>query len=158
MHSTLALVLASLLAFTMVCAFTVQAESSGTVYINTDGSVVGTDKIQRNGDNYVFTGDVLGNLTVQRDNIVIDGAGFAVKYEESHDSFAIILDGRINVTIKNVAVLTLGSGINFNQTSNCQILSSRIDINQSGMSFRNSNGNSIIGNYMYAPLNGLMFT
>ena len=53
--------------------------AASTIYISADGSVVGTDKIERNGDVYVFTGVVNDSIVVQRDNIVVDGAGFVLQ-------------------------------------------------------------------------------
>ena len=35
------------------------------IYISSDGSVVGTNNIQRNGDLYVLTGNISGGIAVQ---------------------------------------------------------------------------------------------
>ena len=94
----------------------VKAES--TIYIRADGSVEGTDKIQRDGDIYTLTGDIgvaiwSYGITVERDNIMIDGAAFLLKgHGQFHfvDIFysgypiinGITPDGRNNVTIKNL--------------------------------------------------------
>jgi DNA-binding transcriptional ArsR family regulator len=37
-----------------------------TVYINTDGSVTGTNNIQRNGNLYVLTGNISGSIAIQK--------------------------------------------------------------------------------------------
>jgi hypothetical protein len=55
----------------------VKAES--TVYIRADGSVEGTDKILQDGNVYAFTENINGSVVVERDNIVIDGAGFILQ-------------------------------------------------------------------------------
>ena len=54
------------------------AQNHATIIIENDGSLVGTDKIQRAGDVYLFTGNVSGNIKVQKSNITIDGAGFTL--------------------------------------------------------------------------------
>ncbi|MCK4333140.1 MAG: hypothetical protein KAV40_06125, partial [Thermoplasmatales archaeon] len=53
-------------------------EASGTVYIRADGSVEGTDKIQRDGNVYTFTDDIYESLVVERDDVVVDGAGYSI--------------------------------------------------------------------------------
>lgn len=50
-----------------------------TITIFSDGSVVGTDKIQRQGNVYTFTGDIFGTIKVEKYDITIDGAGYAIK-------------------------------------------------------------------------------
>ena len=51
-----------------------------TIYIRQDGTVdPSTDSIQRDGDTYTFTGDVFARISVQRANIVIDGAGYTLR-------------------------------------------------------------------------------
>jgi hypothetical protein len=53
-----------LLVFSVLVTFsqirTVKAEN--TIYIRADGTVEGTDKIQREGNAYTFTGDIYGRL------------------------------------------------------------------------------------------------
>lgn len=47
-----------------------------TIYIKSDGSVEGTDKIQRDGNIYTSTDNIVNqSIIVERDNIVVDGAG-----------------------------------------------------------------------------------
>lgn len=62
------LVLISLAALCMANASPVKAQSA-SIYINADGSVVGTNSIQRNGDLYTLTGDISGGIAVQKSNI-----------------------------------------------------------------------------------------
>jgi hypothetical protein len=60
-------------------------KAEGTIYIRADGSVEGTDKIQRNGNVYTFLGNIsidgsgVDGIIVERDNIVIDGADYALQ-------------------------------------------------------------------------------
>ncbi|MDI9577048.1 MAG: hypothetical protein QM398_02795 [Thermoproteota archaeon] len=55
------------------------AQTYSTIAIMSDGSVEGTDQIQREGNVYTFTGDISGTLKVEKDDITIDGAGYAIK-------------------------------------------------------------------------------
>jgi len=48
------------------------------IYIRADGDVEGTDKIQRNGDIYTFTGNISVGIQVQRSDIVVEGAGYTL--------------------------------------------------------------------------------
>ncbi len=55
------------------------AQSSSTITIMSDGRVKGTDLIYRDGDVYIFRGDIWGTIRVEKDDIVIDGAGYSIK-------------------------------------------------------------------------------
>ncbi len=50
-----------------------------TIEITANGDVIGTDKIQRNGNIYTFTGDIVGSIVIFRDGIVVDGAGYTLQ-------------------------------------------------------------------------------
>lgn len=95
-----------LFSFVILSGVTVVAAYDNLVYIKADGTVEGTDLIQRNGSGYSFLSDVTveesGNVDifVELDNTVIDGAGFSLQGFE--DGAGIILMGRNNVTIKNL--------------------------------------------------------
>lgn len=50
------------------------------IYVRSDGSVEpSTAPIQRVGNVYTFTDDVQGSIIVEKDNVVIDGAGFTLQ-------------------------------------------------------------------------------
>jgi len=49
-------------------------KAEDTIYIKSDGSVEGTELLQRNGEVYTFLGDVSGKIVVSKDFITIDGA------------------------------------------------------------------------------------
>ena len=83
--------------------------AGGTIYIRVDGSIEGTIEIQRDGNVYTFTGDISDSLVVERDNIVVDGAGHVL--EGAGVGRGIFLDGRSNVTIKNITIREFDFGI-----------------------------------------------
>ena len=83
----------------------VEAQSI-TIYIRSDGTVEGTDKIHREGNVYTFTDNVVNqSILVERDNVVVDGASYTL--EGGH----IWLENRRNVTIKNIEITRSDEGI-----------------------------------------------
>ena len=114
----------ALLVFPQVKEVTAQ----GTIYIRSDGSVEGTDKIQRNGNVYTFIGDIFGVIKVQRSNFVLDGAGYTLQGNwtgHDLDEYAYragidLSNNRVtepsrheitNVTIKNIRIIKFSYGI-----------------------------------------------
>jgi len=88
-------------------------------YIKADGSVQGTDKIHRDGNVYTLTADIRGfePIIVERDSIVVDGVGYSVIGDETWKFGGFRLDGRINVTIKNVKIVDCVQSIYLNNSS-----------------------------------------
>ena len=84
----------------------VNAENLPGVVIQADGTVQGTSSIRRSGDVYTVIEDFNGPLRVEKDNIVIDGAGHTVTGGKGR---GIVLEGRRGVTLKNTRV-TLDGG------------------------------------------------
>ena len=83
-------------------------ENTATIYIRPDGSVdPSTAPIQRDGDIYSFSDNIHDTITVQRDNIVIDGNGFTLQ----GGLFGFYLISRSGVTIKNVIIKGWLNGI-----------------------------------------------
>jgi hypothetical protein len=79
--------------------------ASGTIYIRADGSIdPPTAPIQRNGDIYTLTGNIYDYIVVQRNNIVVDGAGYTVQGTG-------LTIGTDNVTIKNVEIKACMQGV-----------------------------------------------
>jgi parallel beta-helix repeat protein len=122
------------------------------IYIREDGTVEGTDKIQRVGNVYSFTGNIDGSIVVEKDNIVIDGANYALQGDGIGEGKGISLDGRTNVTIKNVHLIDFVPCIYLNNSPNNIIanntLTSSVDFSPPWViQLRNlSNNNKIVGN------------
>jgi len=153
-----ALILLLILCFVVVSIseiVIVKAES--TIYIRADGSVEGTDKIQRDGDVYTFTSDIVNNsLVVQRDNIVIDGQNFTIQGDSPLSSgIGISLSARNNVTIRNVAVTNFQTGINLENASQSKVINCIITTNiwESGIKLTNSTSNIISNNVVCSDVN-----
>ena len=114
------------------------------IYIRADGSVEGTDEIQRVGDVYTFTGNIEGSIFVERDNVVIDGAGY--KLQSSGDSVGIDLRKRNNVTVRNLRIEDfLGNcGILLIDTVNCNIIRNNLTDNFKGIEMTGSSSRNRI--------------
>ena len=104
-RAALALILIMLILFSAVIAIqftnsvTVQAYSAIT--IKSEGNMEGTDKIQRNGNVYTLTDDIINStITVTCNNVVLDGSGFTL-----HGPTGWVNGiGAINLTCSNVTV------------------------------------------------------
>ena len=109
-------------------AFRVEkVQASGTIYIRADGSIdpLTTFIVTADNTTYTFAGNIYDSIVVERDNIVVDGAGYSV-----HGSgIGIDLGGRRNVTIQytNIDGLYGGyGGIRLYKSSNNKIIGNNI--------------------------------
>ncbi|XHH09240.1 MAG: nitrous oxide reductase family maturation protein NosD [Candidatus Bathyarchaeia archaeon] len=89
---------------------------AGVIRITPEGTVEGTDKISQNGNTYTLTGDINGGvedgavyISIERDDVVLDGAGKTV--QGTNGGTAIGIYGRSDVTIKNLRIVNFGTGI-----------------------------------------------
>ena len=89
---------------------TVKAEEE-TIYIRADGTVEGTNMIQRNGSVYTFTGSIYDKrIIVEKSNIVIDGQGYT--FSSNHVAlYGIYMFKVEGVTIKNMVIKNCINGI-----------------------------------------------
>jgi parallel beta-helix repeat protein len=142
----------------MTLSFNVQpVKASGTIYIRADGSVEGTDKIQRDGNTYTFVDDINDSIVVERDNIVIDGAGYALQGTGAYKSKGIDLTSRTNVTIRNIQIINFYYGIYLGSSSNNNTISGNniIANNYDGVELYSSSNNTISGNSITANFYGV---
>ena len=73
------LILICLMALGVVCIRPVKAQYQGDITINADGSVTpSTAPIQQAGNVYTLTSNVNGSITVERNNMILDGNGYTV--------------------------------------------------------------------------------
>jgi parallel beta-helix repeat protein len=131
----------------LTLAFNIQlVKASGTIYIRANGSVDPPEApIQRDGDVYTLTGNIYDPIVVERDNIVVDGAGYTVQGTAS--GTGIDLSYRSNVTIKNMEVKAFYYGIYLSDSSNNSIFGNSITNNYwYGICLYSSSNNLISGN------------
>jgi len=160
MGRKLAFVMILIVIFTRILGFASRiqgVEGGGTIYIRAEGSVdPPVAPIQRDGDVYTFTNDINGSIVVERDNIIVDGAGYMLQGPGVFGPEGIDLTDRSNVTVKNVEVTEFCCGIYLESSFNNTLLSNKItaiggpaiwfsDLNES--SYNVIVGNNITNNY-----------
>jgi len=99
-------------------------KAQSPIYIRADGSIEGTDNLQRNGNVYSLIEDIYGNIVVEKSGIILDGAGFTISGHIGRTG--IELTNRSNVIIKNIEITTFGTGIYLQASSFNSILNSTI--------------------------------
>ncbi len=150
-------------------AFNIQpVRASGTIYIRADGGIdPSTAPIQRNGDVYTLTGNITsdyGGIVIERDNIMVDGAGYALLGTYAYESRGTDITGRSNVTIKNTNIRNYDYGVFLGNSSDNTIVGNNITANNRvgtylyGSSYNIISGNNItingnIGIYLHASSN-----
>lgn len=96
-----------------------------TIYIRADGSVDPSGApILRQGDIYALTGNITSDgdgIVIERDSMVIDGAGYTLQGTGAEDSKGIDLSGRTNVTAQNTQIRNFYLGIVLVSSSNNSI-------------------------------------
>lgn len=101
------------------------------IYILEDGSIAvlppdASPRIEKVSDNlYAFTGNIYGRIIVQRDNIVIDGAGFKLYGSDRgtwlYAGTGINITGRANITIRNVVLSFYEAAIYIERSANISV-------------------------------------
>jgi len=97
------------------------------------------------GANFTFTSDIYEPIVVIADNIIIDGAGYTV--QGPGNGTGISLNGRNNVTLKNVEVKNFTYGIYLSYSTNNTVAGNTVSNNALyGIRLYSSSNNTIIGN------------
>jgi len=123
------------------------ASASGTIYIRADGSVDPPTAPISSVDNvtYTFTDNILDGIVVERDDVVVDGAGYTVQGTGS--GTGIDLSFRNNVTLKNVEVTGFHIGIWLESSGNNVLAGNTASSNNRyGILLNSSNNNTLTGN------------
>lgn len=108
------------------------AQTYSNVTIQANGDVEGTSYIQRQDDIYTFTGDIYGSITVQKNGITIDGAGYT--FEGAYFSRGIDLVGYSavptpcsNVIVKNLRIYNSGTQGIYTASNNNSFIGNTFD-------------------------------
>lgn len=151
-----------LLISTATLLFNIQQVKAGdTIYIHADGSIDPiTANITRTDDvTYTFNGTNYDSLVIERSNIIVDGAGYALQAKSGN---GIDISSQSNVTITNMTIAMYGLsyyGIrlyysSYNTISNCSIHYASTGISIEHSSYNNICGNNITGNNIAIGLSG----
>ena len=150
--AVLAIMLTLLLSSMLTLAFNIKPvksdwTSTQTVYIRDDGSVDPSTAPISTVDNitYTFTGNIHDSLVVERDSIVIDGAGYKLRGLGGR-WFGIRLWNRNNVTIKNVEIKEFIYGFDLSESYHLNIWHNNIIDNHKGIFLSNCSRNTLVGN------------
>ena len=130
----------------LTLAFNIQpVKASGTIYIRADGSVEPDTAPISSVDNvtYTFTNNIYDEIVVERNDIVVDGAGYTLQGLGSGKG--IELSSRSKVTIKNMEIKGFGLGIWLQDSSHNNISGNNIG-SGTGVWLENSPNNIILGN------------
>ncbi len=120
------------------------------IYIRSDGGIEpSTAPIQRNGEIYTLTNNINNyTIDVQRDNIILNGAGYALVGNRSNGIVAsgIYLSHRNNVTIMQFKIHVFEYGIMNAYCANTTIIRNEITDNANGIEVMFSDSTYIFGN------------
>jgi len=134
----------------------------GTIYILADGSVYPQDAPLVTSDytlyrltDYVvaISGD---GIVVERDNIVIDGAGHTIEGVGELNSAGINVSGRVNVKMANLTIKNFDYGIYLNQSNQIDIAGNIIVDNTVGVYIEHSFSVSVVANNISSNLNAVI--
>ena len=166
MNNRLALIfiLLSGLAFSTISISSVHGQFLGSVYIDADGSIVGTNSIQQNGTIYTLTANISGGIQVQKGNIVIDGAGYSIEGNGQYGRGIDLSNGRgqdpsrstiSNVTVKNLKIMDCYYAIGNENTNNNTFIGNYIANCDTGFWIIGSPNNTLIHNTVKDCVTGI---
>lgn len=178
------LITLSIIAVLLASAFFVNtaapSDARPRVIIKDDGTIEPSDApIQRDGDTYTFTGNVYAEISVQKSNIVLDGAGYTLQgsYNGTNESAFIIGEGPdqvpsdvkvpysigidlafpsvVGLTVTNLNIKNFSIGM-YIWTTNNTVTGNAITNTIVGVLLSGEN-NKIVGNYVANNTQGVFF-
>ena len=165
-----AIFMAMLMTSVLCSAFKiVPVGASGTIYIRADGSIDPPTAPISTVDNitYILTGNITSDadgIVVERDNIIVDGAGYVIQGAVVYPYKGIRLSARGNVTIQNAQIKSFDFGICLDHdglggsySSNCSISRNNVTNNRWGIYLDGANNNKISGNNITNNSYGVFF-
>jgi len=141
----------------------------GTFYIRADGTIEGTSDISTlDNATYTITRNINGSILVEKDNVIIEGAGFVLQGSGSGNG--ITLSARSNITIRSLKIKAFEMAIYLADSSNNTICGNFIEANGNGIRFSvhatGSNNNAVyrnnithnnVGILLYNSLNNTIY-
>ncbi|MCJ7652539.1 MAG: right-handed parallel beta-helix repeat-containing protein, partial [Actinobacteria bacterium] len=134
-----------------------EATENGTIYIRADGSIDPPDAPISSIDNvtYTLTGNITSDadgMVVERDNIVVDGAGYTIQGVGSRKG--IDLTNRSGITVKNTRITGFDYGIWLSNSSNNMLSYNNASSNNwYGIFLQYSSSNALLGNTASGNIN-----
>jgi nitrous oxidase accessory protein NosD len=117
------------------------------IYIRSDGAVdPPTVPIQRSGNVYTFTNDITNaTIEIQRNNTILDGAGYTLQGNGHNWNTAITLTNTNNSLIKNINITNYVNSMSLTNSTNITILNNTM-LTSWNLVLEKSENNQIIGN------------
>jgi parallel beta-helix repeat protein len=155
---TLSTICLNMYEYTIIVEQDVDSAYARTAYIRADGSIDPLTMPISTVDNvtYTFIDNIYDwTVVVERDNIIIDGNGYALqgtKDRSIHWIDGVDLSGRTNVTVRNIQIKNFSNGIILSECSNNIISGNNITDSGQGIHLWRSlrvriSGNNITNNY-----------
>ena len=148
--SSAVIILILLLSSSQTSSLLVETKSFETIYIRADGSIDPPDAPIITYDNvtYTLTDNIVGSIAIERDYIILDGAGYTLQGEG--DDRGIWSGSAVYVTIKNMHITGFSKGIDISNRAGFWIITNNIIINNDvGISiYYLTHNNTIVGNYI----------
>jgi parallel beta-helix repeat protein len=158
----------ALLSTTVIVGYIKPVVAQGIIYIRFDGSVDPDTAPILTVDNitYTFTDNISGSIVVEKDNIVIDGAGYTLQGIGWAET-GLDLTKRSNITIRKVEINAFHYGIWLYGSSKIDVTGNNITNNHNGIHFAYSSNNTVSENniednseyavYMYLSSNNTVY-
>jgi parallel beta-helix repeat protein len=133
------------------------AKAAGTIYIRTEGNVEPPSAPILNVGNvyYTFTADISDSILVQRDNIMVDGAGHTLQGAGTGKGLWCLEVS--NVTITNLTIRQFSYGIYADYSENNSIYSNTITNNTQAIHFTECEYSNISANSVTNNTEGIYF-
>jgi parallel beta-helix repeat protein len=121
---------------------------TGTIFIRADGTVdPPSSPLQRNGTLYTLTSNISSDyeaIVIEKDGVILDGAGFTVQGLGSIYSVGVQIEGRLNVTVRRMRVEAFEHGVVVNSSSDIDLVENIIAGNLVGVLFKASVFNGLL--------------
>mgnify|MGYP000397905134 CR=1 FL=1 len=158
--SSAVIILVLLLSSFQILSLPIKAESSETIYIRADGRIDPPDAPIVTYDNvtYTLTDNIVGSIAIERDYIILDGAGYTLRGEG--DDRGVWSGSAVYVTIKNMHITGFSKGIAVSNRAGFWVITNNIIINNDvGISiYYLTHNNTIVGNYIANRNSGIQIS
>ncbi len=160
---TIAMVSVCLLLVSIFASQPVNAQSLGVVIINPDGTIIGTNSIQRNGAVYTLTGNISGGLQIQKTGVTVDGAGFALTGNGTGRGIDLSINsGELPVfrsidivTVKNLVITDFTHGVYIANSGGNVFYSNTVANCEAGFWIAGGSNNDILYNTIQDNIDGV---
>ena len=132
------------------------------IYIKSDGTVSpASTSISQSGNVYTLIGNITNYpLEIQRDNIVIEGAGFTL--QKNTPAYgrqdAVAVRGRSNITINNIDIRGYDYAVYLSNSSNCVLEQNTFSNNKYGIVLADKSENNSISDNRWLSGGGIFIS